>query len=107
MSITKAIPLQIVTANSLGDGRVVFLARNGWSRRIAEALVLERKDETETALARAEADAAANQVVGPYAVDVRLERGLPLPLRLRERIRLGGPTTGNSRLNAGPREQAA
>jgi hypothetical protein len=103
----KAIPLQIVTANRLGDGRVVFLADGGWSQRIDNALVLESKDDTQTALARAEADAAANKVVGPYAVDVRVEHGRPEPLRLRERIRLTGPTTGNSLPEAKPGERAA
>jgi len=107
MSKVKAIPLQIITANRLGDGRVVFLTETGWSQRIDKALVLGSKAETETALARAQADAAANEVVEPYAVDVRLERGRPEPLRLRERIRLTGPTTGNSLAEAGPGERAA
>lgn len=107
MSKVKAIPLQIITANRLGDGRVVFLTDGGWSQRIGEALVLESKEEAEAALARAETHAAANEVVGPYAVDVRVERGRPEPLRLRERIRLTGPTTGNSLPEARAGERAA
>ena len=107
MSKVKAIPLQIITSNRLGDGRVVFLTEAGWSQRIDSALVLGSKDETESALARAQADAAANEVVEPYAVDVRVERGRPEPLRLRERIRLLGPTTGNSLPEAEAGERAA
>jgi hypothetical protein len=107
MSNVKAIPLQIITANRLGDGRVVFLSKSGWSQIISEALVLEGKEESEAALARAEADAAENRVVAPYAVDVRVDRGRPEPLRLRERIRLTGPTTGNSVVETSPGERAA
>jgi hypothetical protein len=98
---------KVITANRLGDGRVVFLSRDGWSRLIEEAEVAMGTEEAEAALARANADAAANRVIGPYAVDVRLERGRPVPLRLRERIRLTGPTTGNSIAEAGPGAQAA
>lgn len=107
MSNVKAIPLQIITANRLGDGRVVFLTRDGWSQRIDEAQVLEGKEESEAALVRAEADAAACLVVGPYAIDVRLERRRPEPLKLRERIRLTGPTTGNSLPQPKAKEAAA
>ena len=107
MSKVKAIPLQIITSNRLGDGRVVFLTAAGWSQRIEEALVAGSKEETEAALVRALADAAANRVVEPYAVDVRVERGRPEPIRLRERIRLTGPTTGNSRTEASAGERAA
>lgn len=107
MTKLKAIPLRIISANRLADGRVVFLTERGWSQRIAEALVVGSEEETETALARAKQDAAANEVVEPYEVDVRVERGRPEPLRLRERIRLNGPTTGNSLPEAKPGERAA
>jgi hypothetical protein len=107
MSNLKAFAPQIITANRLGDGRVVFLTRSGWSRRIEEAEVARSKEESEAALARAQADARANRVLEPYAVDVRLERGRPVPVRLRERIRLKGPTTGNSVVYAAASNQAA
>jgi hypothetical protein len=107
MSNVKAFAPQIITANRLGDGRVVFLTRAGWSQRIEQAEVAQSKEESEAMLARAQADARANRVVEPYAVDVRLERGRPVPVRLRERIRLTGPTTGNSVAPAATAEQAA
>jgi len=94
--------MQIITANTLGDGRVVFQTGSGWSLDIADADVLETQEATDAALARANADAAANRVVEPYAIDVTLTDGHPTPVRLRERIRVGGPTTGNSRTGAPP-----
>jgi hypothetical protein len=107
MTTITNIPPKVITANRLGDGRVVFLSRDGWSRLIEEAEVATGTEEAEIALARANADAAANRVIGPYVVDLRLERGRPVPLRLRERIRLTGPTTGNSVAEAKPGAQAA
>ncbi len=100
--------MQIVTANSLGDGRVVFQSATGWSLDIREAQLLETAIAAEAALARANADAAANRVVEPYAIDVKREAGRLVPVRLRERIRADGPTTGNSLpKHAADRDEAA
>jgi hypothetical protein len=88
--------MQIITANSLGDGRVVFQTTTGWGLDIGEAQRLDSEDAAAVALARANADAAANRVVEPYLIDVRDEAGRLVPARLRERIRAGGPTTGHS-----------
>ena len=88
--------MRVITANSLGDGRVVFQTPTGWSLAISEAQLLEAGVTAEAALARANADAAANRVVEPYLIDVKREAGRLVPVRLRERIRADGPTTGNS-----------
>lgn len=96
----KLPAVEIVTANRLSDGRVVFLAADGWTRDIAAALVPADKEALDAALARAAADAAANLVVEPYAIAVRRDGATLVPERLRERIRVGGPTTGSSRLPA-------
>jgi hypothetical protein len=88
--------MQIVTGNSLGEGRVVFQSASGWSLRIEEAELLVTNEAAEAALARALADAAANRVVEPYLIDVKPEAGRLVPVRLRERIRAEGPTTGHS-----------
>lgn len=83
---------QLVTANDLRSGDVVFLTEAaGWSRRIAEA-ALAKGDAAASLLARAEADAKANIVVAPYLVPVTLEEGRPVPLQFRERIRAEGPS---------------
>jgi hypothetical protein len=89
--------MEILTANSLGDGRVVFRTATGWSTRIDEAEVLASKEAVAAAVALAEADAAANKVVEPYAVAVALDGGHLVPSKLRERIRATGPTAGNSK----------
>lgn len=84
--------MKVLTANRLSDGRVVFLdAASDWSTAIAGARLFE-----DSAAAEAEeigrAAEAAQLVTGAYLIDVRLEAGMPVPLRLRERIRVGGPT---------------
>ena len=88
---------EIVTANRLGDGRVVFRAAQGWSTDIEAAERLETPEAVAAALAFAAADVAANRVVDAYAIAVTAQEGPIVPSRLRERIRAEGPTTGNSR----------
>ena len=99
--------MEIVTANSLGDGRVVFQTPTGWSRAIEQAEVLETKEATLLALARANIAASANRVVDPYAIEVKRGPTGLLPLRLRERIRVDGPTTGHSKPKDAIRHAAA
>ncbi|MBM3558804.1 MAG: DUF2849 domain-containing protein [Alphaproteobacteria bacterium] len=86
---------QIHTANRLGDGRVVFLTVAGtWSTGLAGADIAAA-----AAVAHLEAkgreDEAARLVVGAYLIEVAESDGIVEPLRLRERIRTGGPTVGN------------
>lgn len=88
--------MEIITANSLAEGSVVFQTPTGWSRRIEAAELLPDQEAVEIALTRANAAAAANRVVEPYAIAVTRESGGLAPTRLRERIRADGPTTGNS-----------
>lgn len=82
----------ILTANRLSDGRVVVRAADGWSLRPEDALRLP--------LAEVESlpPLATPTVVGARAVAVD-DHGLPLLLR--ERIRLFGPTV---RFGAATRE---
>jgi len=95
----KGHALQVVTANALRSGSVVFRTiRGDWSLDIADAAVAETAEAGETLLAAATQDVAADVVVETYLVDVeRLEEG-PRPLLLRERIRaLRGPTITENR----------
>lgn len=89
--------MQVLTANSLGNGRVVFRTATGWSTRIDEAEVLTSKEAVAAAMLLAEADAAANKIVEPYAVAVTRDGDHLVPSKLRERIRVTGPTAGNSK----------
>lgn len=84
---------QIVTANSLVDGDVVFRAADGrWVRPVDEAGLLRSKEEAAAAEAAALADVVAALVVDVAVIDVTEEDGRIVPVRLRERIRAFGPT---------------
>jgi sulfite reductase (NADPH) hemoprotein beta-component len=85
--------MQIVTANRLGDGRVVYRDPTGrWSESVAAAAVLDA-EAAARALTAAEDDVAARRIVAPYAVDVVMTGGTPTPRTMREKIRAAGPTT--------------
>ena len=99
--------MDVITANALTSGAVVFRASGGrWTHQVNDAEVLGTPEASEAALAAANADAAANIVVEPAAIPVTLEDGAVVPVRLRERIRAKGPTTGNS-LQADTHEKVA
>ena len=89
--------LNIITGNSLGEGLVVFQSGGGWTLSIAQADVFETKETLDAAVARASADAAANRVVEPYPIEVTRDGGRIVPVKLREKIRAEGPTTGHSK----------
>ncbi len=75
------------------DGLVIFVGEGpGWVTDIADASTFEDGPELEAALAFGAAEVAARQIVDPYAVDVTIEAGKPVPERLRELIRAKGPT---------------
>jgi len=91
--------MHVITANRLADGLVVFRTGDGrWSQAIATAERLDDAAAIDAALESALAEARANRVVDPYAVEVDIQATgrVPVPIRLRERIRTSGPTTGHS-----------
>jgi hypothetical protein len=90
----KEGPAKVITGNRLGDGLVVFLDQeNGWALDIAMARVLEDGPDLDAALAYGKAQHDARVVVEPYAIDVQVKDGVPVPTRLREKIRADrGPT---------------
>lgn len=91
--------MHIITANRLTDGLVVFRTGDDrWSLTIAAAETLEDEAAVEAALKKAFADASANRVVEPYAIEVVVSAPGrdPVATRFRERIRTNGPTTGHS-----------
>jgi hypothetical protein len=84
---------EVVTANRLIDGIVVFQAASGWVEDFAQATVYDVAEAGKAALARAKEDEARDVVVEPYAVVVELRSGHYAPKALREFIRASGPTT--------------
>ena len=84
---------QMIVANRLTDGRVVFFrADGGWSVDIAEGLVIDEAAEQEARLGAAKADEARCVVVDPYLIDVAEGEDGPRPTSIREAIRAFGPT---------------
>ncbi len=84
---------KVVTANRLIDGLVIFIGDGpAWVTDIAEASVFDDGPQLDEALAFGAAEVTARRIVDPYAVDVTIEDGRPVPERLRELIRARGPT---------------
>jgi len=85
--------LQIITANLLSSGDVVYLTPDEtWSGSIADSLVLEKGDAANELLERAMAPGGQLVAVDPYLMDVDVRNGVPVPLSQREIIRAKGPT---------------
>ena len=85
---------QIVTANHLASGDVVYLsAARSWTREIGEAAIAPNAEAAAPLLAFAAAEAKRNVVVAPYLIPVDASVSPPQPVQFRERIRARGPTT--------------
>jgi hypothetical protein len=93
IALAKSFTPAILTANHLAEGYSVFLAAEGWSRRIDAALVALTPEQAEELAALGSRFVEANEIVGPYLVDVALAGGAPVPLLRRERIRADGRPT--------------
>ena len=89
----------VFTANRLLDGKVIWLAaltpEPVWSDDIAAALVFSGGD-MEQAEAAGAAGEAAQFLVGPYAVPVDVTTSGLVPQKVRERIRVTGPSAGST-----------
>jgi sulfite reductase (NADPH) hemoprotein beta-component len=86
--------LQVVTANRLGDGRVVFLADGyRWVEEVGSARVGESDEAAKALLAIAEKAAADRIVVAPYLIDVTSDGERITPTRYREVLRALGPSS--------------
>jgi hypothetical protein len=80
--------LQVLTANRLLDGEVVFWSRDGWTEPFADAERFAASAPAEAALAIAKDQPTL--LVEPYLIDL-VEDG-SAPVSFRERIRALGPT---------------
>jgi hypothetical protein len=84
----------VITANRLTDGVVVYLASDGeWTERIANARVADGDEETKALEAEAENAVRERRVVAVYPMAVALRDGAVDPLSVRERIRAAHRTT--------------
>ncbi len=89
---------QIVTANRLTDGAVVYLtARGGWSESIADGRIALGEFESRDLMAWANRSAGHDEVVGPYLMAIEATDGGNRALGMREAIRAAGPTVETGR----------
>ena len=84
---------QVVSANRLSDGIVVFRAPGGkWIERLDEAATFADKAALDAAVADAQRDVAANVVVDIFPFEVTIAGANLTAVTLRDRIRTRGPT---------------
>ena len=84
---------QIITANRLGDGQVVYLREDdSWSERLQDAIVAETEELSQTLLVLANRAVGSRLVIGPYLFSVAVDDGVIRPLGRREEIRAAGPS---------------
>jgi hypothetical protein len=90
--MAKQADPQMLTANRLRDGEVVWWKSGQWVTTLAEGEVFADPAAADAALEAAKAFVRDNVVVAPYLFDVRLEAGRILPVKEREIIRAAGPS---------------
>jgi hypothetical protein len=84
----------VITANRLTDGIVVYLAPDGgWIEDIAHARFAESEDETQALEQIGEQAVKDRIVVAMYAMPVEIKDGAVDPLSVREKIRASHRTT--------------
>jgi hypothetical protein len=82
---------QVLTANRLVDGTVVYWRAGQWVEGLSQADVFDNEAAGNAALAEAQSFVADNVVVATYLFDVRVDGGIA-PVKEREIIRAAGPS---------------
>jgi hypothetical protein len=90
MAATPA--LQVLTANRLRDGDVVYWRNGKWVDHFAEADVFRDKAAADAGLEAAQAFVRDRVVVNPYLFAVREEAGRIRAIEEREIVRSEGPS---------------
>lgn len=86
----------VLTANRLTDGIVVYLGNAGeWVSDLGAASVSDDGASLESLRTVAARSIADRLVVGVYAIDVDLAGGKPAPKSVREKIRAAGRQSFN------------
>ena len=84
---------QIVTANRLLDGHVVYLtAASAWSEDVKNSVCVDSESAGVDILEQAQAFVDRQEIIDPYLVDVEIGDEGVAPIVFRERIRAMGPT---------------
>ena len=84
---------QMLIANRLSDGLIVFRAADGsWVDSIANGTLIEDPQQAEDLLEQSQADEVNNLIIDPNLIDVTERDGKRTPDAIREAIRAAGPT---------------
>jgi hypothetical protein len=83
---------QLLTANRLRDGDVVYWRTGAWVGELADAEIFASDTEAEAALTAAGEFVKDRVVVNPYLFDVRIDAHGIRPVKEREIIRAAGPS---------------
>ncbi|HWD48580.1 MAG TPA: DUF2849 domain-containing protein [Rhizomicrobium sp.] len=84
--------IQVLTANRLRDGDVVYWRNGAWVEAFTDAEVFAEKFAADTALAAAQKFVTDRIVVNPYLFGVRVDGGQVRAIEEREIIRSEGPS---------------
>ncbi len=94
---------QLLTANLLSDGMVVFLGKGGsWASSLEGAQLAHSDDDIARLEAQGDQAAQANLIVDPYLIEVEEIGAAFSPVEFRERMRARGPGVNlglNSKIN--------
>ena len=90
--MAKAQDPQMLTANRLVDGDVLYWRAGDWVLALKEGDVFDDPKSADAALAAAQKYVTENRVVNPYLFDVRHDANGIHPIKEREIIRAAGPT---------------
>ena len=90
--MAKASDPQMLTANRLVDGDVLYWKAGQWVLSLRDADVFADAKDADAALASAQKFVADNVVVNPYLFDVKTDAKGIHPVKEREIIRAAGPT---------------
>jgi len=83
---------QMLTANRLRDGQVLYWRGGEWVLELADGEVFTDPKSADAALAAAARFVEKNEVVATYLFDVRVVAGRIVPVKEREIIRAAGPS---------------
>ena len=83
---------QVLTANRLRDGEVVYWRAGQWLTGFADAEVFPEAATADMAVTAAAQSVRDRVVVNPYLFEVREVEGSIRPVKEREIIRAAGPT---------------
>jgi hypothetical protein len=90
--MAKASDPQMLTANRLVDGDVLYWKAGDWVLALKDGDVFADAKAADAALAQAQKYVSENRVVNPYLFDVKSDAKGIHPVKEREIIRAAGPT---------------